>query len=129
MKKLLLALALCSMALPVHGNDFSESVDKDLARQCYKTMEYISSEEYGIKIKRQYRYYPAENYNEEDDQNSQIFARIKILFNVSSDDDELWSSCYFNYNREVVQFGDPWHLGSNNNRKILIYFEPPQRFK
>ena len=127
MKKLLLALALCLMAIPVHGNDFSKSVDKDLASQCWKVMDYISSEKYGIKIKRPFRYYPAVRISEKHSNGEILNAQIEIEFNDSSNE-ELFTWCSFNSKREVATFGDPWDLLSTDDRVMTSEFHTPYRF-
>jgi len=111
MKKLLLALALCSIAIPSFGDDFSKSINKDLARQCYYTMVWYASEQYSIILEYgYYPYIPAVRMSKKNEAGEHAVAGILITVKILNEDEEFSTLCYFNGEREVIQFGDPWDL-------------------
>ena len=71
------------------ASDFSDSVSKDLARQCYKNMA-EHAEEYDRELKSRFSYYPAEKVNK--DHKPNVSADIKVVF-TDSFNEENWSIC------------------------------------
>ena len=124
MKKLLLALALCSMAIPSFGDDFSESINKDLGQQCFWKLRATALIQYDIFL-NSFESYPAQRVSEKIDDG--LIAVAWKPLKVKSKNEEFKTSCYFNSKRAVIQFGDPWDLRSDENSNILITIHNPSR--
>ena len=122
-----LLILFCTGLTSASAKDYSDSIDQDLAKQCFKSLSYAALEDYGINLKDNYSYWPAKKAYEVMDIGTILTTKIRI--EITTDVNEKAKlSCYFNASRQPVQFSDPWDLRSSAAYQVIKTWEDPRRW-